>query len=121
MSDLFYRDAVTEDGEPVAVTEADWANPTDTAGAHAGTRPCSWALILPGDTVRFIDPDDRTHRTGTIEIIDRGWDHPDEITVFTEPNLDTIVYPAGLTLVCGSPENNPHRFGDNTNPAWRWD
>lgn len=109
MSYLFYRDAVTEDGEPVRVREADWAS------AHPGhrvTRPCSWALILPGDTVLI----------GGLKgiVAEVTYDPRQPVQVELENVVDSVE-PAGLTLVCGSPEDNPHRFGDNTNPAWRWD
>lgn len=118
MSDLFYRDAVTEDGEPVRVREADWANPTDTAGAHAGTRPCSWALILPGDTVQI------GGLKGIVAEVTYDPRQPIEVELENEAGAHGThqagvvdsVEPAGLTLVCGSPSELRER-----NPAWRWD
>ena len=120
MSDLIYRQAVTEDGEPVAVTE--WAG-----GVGDTAYSCSWAVILPGDTVR--------HRHGwrakVTGFVDDGED--ELLWLADEPrtykvrvwwdihSVNEYVDPADLTLVCGSPKDNPHRFGANTNPAWRWD
>ena len=117
--DLIYRQAVTEDGEPKAVTEEyRWFHEGATAEGYdvsaVRPRPVSWALILPGDTVYLPY---NYGRRGTIERFIGG----DRARVsypkggFDQPLL------ADLTLVCGSPEDNPHRFGDNTNPAWRWD
>ena len=108
-----YPQAVTEDGEPVAVTEN--YDPQDgyTVAPSAGwpTRPCSWALILKGDHV--------THgkRRGTLI----GWDvYTDQPTVkWTAVDggwYASSVDPADLTLVCGEPSELRKQ-----NPAWRWD
>lgn len=109
MSDLFYRQAVTEDGEPVAVTEN--YDPQDgyTVAPSAGwlTRPCSWALILPGDTVRY------QNNTFTVTVYDH--DDPTCSVMITGPYADWTT-PEDLTLVCGEPSELRRQ-----NPAWRWD
>lgn len=114
MSDLIYRQAVTEDGEPVAVTEG------LSRVARWITRPCSWALILPGDTVLCRFPMEDEPLPAVVNYAGAKKVSID-VTVDDGRWPTEHVYPADLTLVCGSSEDNPHRFGDNTNPAWRWD
>lgn len=124
--DLIYRHAVTEDGEPVAVTEPDWSTVAerfdDGAVKRWATRPCSWALILPGDTVRWTVTLDAAfpdaEMIGFVSSI-LGGSHVNCLLHGDDDPWE--LHPEDLTLVCGSPEDNPHRFGDNTNPAWRWD
>ena len=115
MSDLIYRQAVTVDGEPVAVTEEVFVCRYphrseeiefvgDTYGlVHFRThiRPCSWALILPGDTVQCYGD------TRVVECV--GVD-------YIELAVGLVVAPEDLTLVCGEPSELRRQ-----NPAWRWD
>jgi len=93
--DLIYRQAVTEDGEPVAVTEwVDGIGDTDCL--------CSWALVLPGDTV-LLDGNECE-----VEVVGSNG--------FVEVSVWNVAAVSDLTLVCG--ESSELR---KSNPAWRWD
>jgi len=98
MSDLIYRHAVSEDGEPVAVTE--WRS-ADSWSEHWLPGHATWALILPGDTVQCYGD------TRVVECV--GVD-------YIELAVGLVVAAADLTLVCGEPSELRRQ-----NPAWRWD
>ncbi len=105
----------------------------DTAYPGAGvltddfTRPKSWTLIRPGDTVlvggeqaRVIETYDAEWggESVMVEFVDhlptdiRWWDND-------EHGQNRTVAAADLTLVCdGEPD---HRFGVDTHPSWRWE
>lgn len=103
---MIYPKAVTEDGEPVAVTEIDYEVSGPLPVGEYATRPCSWALILLGDTVRFTDSngdvlEQRVYRVGANAVWLIGFDW---------------VAASRLTLVCGEPSELRQQ-----NPHWRWD
>lgn len=122
---MIYSKAVTPDGEPVAVEEWLWQHPIgltpELAGASqwytttvptgavdeaAITRPCSWALILPGDEVLY---------QGQRHVVDGDMSlSPDESLSFDWVNWPDYT-PTDLTLVCGEPSDLRRR-----NPAWCW-
>lgn len=117
MSALVYSQAVTETGEPVGVIEH-----VTFLDAYA-TRPCSWALILGDDEVRFTSPRHDQEVTGKVLYGSRYhygirvmWIHPPKDEEDPGVELETVD-PADLTLVCTA-DIPAHRAA---HPAWRWD
>jgi len=130
MSDLIYRQAVTEDGEPVKVTEGRYSYEPIHSGGRSETwttrddlptsdrRFVSWALILPGDTVKVAGA------SGTVAQVTYDSRQPVEVELPNEAGsygtheagvVDSFDS-ADLTLVCGEPSELR-----KSNPAWRWD
>ena len=107
---MIYTAAQREDGTPVPVTEH--YDPTNGRRIEPSegwpTRPVSWALILPGDTV-LIDPHDVT--PSTVYLVSS-----DLIEVIDPYGCEIAVPASRLTLVC-TDEIPEHRG----NPAWGWD
>lgn len=122
---MIYSQAQTPDGEPVAVEEPCGCDDgyryvvkmdggrsrkrvPCSLGCTAGTRPCSWALILPGDEVTVGGYQGRVSSTNAEEGCWISFDDPHYI-------LDDWYSPADLTLMCGEPSELRRR-----NPAWCW-